>query len=72
MMQGIGAMMNITVQKEIFMKGSTSPMSIKSATDIQKKSIKVINPVAATSKIDLGYLDGKEYTDGISEHYLDK
>jgi hypothetical protein len=47
-------------------------MSIKSATDIQKKSIKVINPVAATSKIDLGYLDGKEYTDGISEHYLDK
>ena len=48
-------------------------MSIKSNDKaLERKSTKVINPVAATRKIDLGYLDGREYTDGISEHYLDK
>ena len=48
-------------------------MSIKSGDNKgDKKSVKVIKPVAATSKIDLSYLDGRQYTDGISEQYLDK
>ena len=54
-------------------------MSIKSGNNgdnskggRDQKSIKIIKPVAATTKIDLGFLDRRAYTDGISEQHLDK
>jgi hypothetical protein len=61
--------------------GPGSPLSVKSQdkrnkdtreSEKEPKRGSIINPVNASVKIDLGYLDTREYTDGLNEHHIDK
>ena len=59
--------------------GPASPLSAKSQdkrntkeSEKEPKRGSIINPINASVKIDLGYLESKEYNDGLNEHHIDK